>query len=218
MKNRRTKMIKLSLTATLCGLCLTPPIFAGMHGNSHAFGKTLAGWNDTYWRWAFGVLAVPPDANGNPLVPPHVVLMPFPNAPGDGTPGHIDVTLNAGQAFILPLWNQLGTGYSDGTPPDALVDLSVFRTLQITFQIDGVTIINSGNVMQFYSEFFFNPAIPVDFGNINSVIWAQGISLAYHLLSVGVHTFQLDVVNTQPAFGLFVEYHNTWTVTVQPGK
>ena len=72
MKNRRTKMIKLSLMATLCGLCLTPTIFAGMHGNSQAFGKTLAGWNDTYWRWAFGVLAVPPDANGNPLVPPHV--------------------------------------------------------------------------------------------------------------------------------------------------
>jgi hypothetical protein len=29
---------------------------------------------------------------------------------------------------------------------------------------------------------------------------------------------QLDAVNTQPAFGGFFEYHNTWTVTVEPRR
>jgi hypothetical protein len=132
-----------------------------MHGNSHAFGRTLAEWNEIYERWNFGVLAVPIDGNGNAVVSPHVVLMPFPNTPGDGTPGHIDVTLNVGQAFVLPLWVELGTDYTDGTPPDPLLDISIFQTLNITFQIDGRTVIDQTNVLKFYSEFFFNPPIPL---------------------------------------------------------
>jgi hypothetical protein len=219
MNNRITKMIKLSLTAALFGLCLTTPIFAGIHGNSHAFGKTLAGWNEIYERWAFGALTVPTDGNGNAVVGPHVVLMPIPNTPGDGTPGHIDVTLKAGQAFVLPLWVLLGTDYTDGTPPDPFVNVSVFQTLDLTFQIDGVTVIDKTNVLNFYSAFFFNPPIPIiGFPPVNSIIWFQGISIVHHPLSVGTHTFQLDAVNTEPAFGGFFEYHNTWTVTVQPRK
>jgi len=186
MKTRITKLIKLSLTATLFGLCLATQVFAGMPGNSHAFGKTLAGWNEIYERWLFGVLAVPIDGNGNAVVSPHVVLMPFPNTPGDGT------------------------------PPDPLLDISIFQTLNITFQIDGRTVINQSNVLKFYSEFFFNPPIPITgFPPVNSIIWFQGIGIAHHPLSVGTHTFKLDAVNTQPAFGGFFEYHNTWTVTVQ---
>ena len=216
MKTRITKLIKLSLTATLFGLCLATQVFAGMPGNSHAFGKTFAGWNEIYERWLFGVLAVPIDGNGNAVVSPHVVLMPFPNTPGDGTPGHIDVTLNAGQAFVLPLWVELGTDYTDGTPPDPLLDISIFQTLNITFQIDGRTVINQSNVLKFYSEFFFNPPIPITgFPPVNSIIWFQGIGIVHPPLSVGTHTLKLDAVNTQPAFGGFFEYHNTWTVTVQ---
>ncbi len=219
MKSRITKMIRLSLMAALFGLCLTAPISAGIHGNSHAFGKTLAAWNEIYERWAFGGLAIPIDGNGNAVVPPHVVLMPLPDAPGDGTPGHIDVTLNAGQGFVLPLWVLLGTDYTDGTPPDPLVDVSVFQTLDITFQIDGVTVIDNTNVLNFYSAFFFSPPIPItNFPPVNSIIWFEGIGVVHHPLSVGTHTFKLDAVNTQPAFGGFSEYHNTWTVTVQPRK
>lgn len=217
MKSPITKKIKLSLTAALFGLCLTTSIFAGLHGNSHAFGKTLAAWNDIYERSAFGGLAIPIDRDGNAVVPPHVVLMPLPDAPGDGTPGHIDVNLNAGQAFVLPLWVLLGTDYTDGTPPDPLVDVSVFQTLDITFQIDGVTMIDNTNVLNSYSAFFFNPAIPIsNFPPVNSIIWFEGIGVVHHPLSVGTHTFKLDAVNTQPAFGGFSAYHNTWTVTVLP--
>jgi len=219
MKTPITKLIKLSLTATLFGLCVVTPLVAGLHGNSHAFGKTAAGWIEVYERWAFGELAVPIDENGNAVVDRHVVLMPIPNTPGDGTPGHIDVTLDAGQAFVLPLWAFLGTDYTDGTPPDPLLDVSIFQTLNITFQIDGVTVIDQTNVLNFYSAFFFNPPIPIiGFPPINSIIWFQGIGIVYHPLSVGTHTLQLDAVNTQPVFGGFFEYHNTWTVTVEPRR
>lgn len=218
MKNQLTKISKLSLAAALLGLCLTTPVLAGLHGHSHRFGKSLAGWSQLYERWIFGVQNVPTDRNGNAVVNNHVVLLPIPNTPGDGTAGHLDVTLDAGQGFVVPLWVLLGTDYTDGTPPDPLVDISIFRTLNITFKVDGVTVIDNSNVLSFYSQFFFNPPIPINFPPINSIIWFQGISLVYHPLSVGTHTLQLDAVNTQPAFGGFFEYHNTWTITVRPRK
>jgi len=219
MKLRAPKILKLSLAITLFGLCLTTPLSAGPPGHSHAFGKTRAGWLQVYERWTFGELAIPTDNYGNAVIHQHVVLMPLPNTFGDGTPGHLDVTLNAGQAFVLPLWVLLGTDYTDGTAPDQLVDLSVFRTLNITFKIDGVTVIDQSNVLNFYSQFFFNPPIPITgFPPVNSIIWFQGIGIVHPPLSVGTHTLQLDAVKTQAAFGSFFEYHNTWTVPVQPGK
>src|SRR5207245_6863429 len=74
MKTPITKLIKLSLTATLFGLCVVTPLVAGLHGNSHAFGKTAAGWIEVYERWAFGELAVPIDENGNAVVDRHVEI------------------------------------------------------------------------------------------------------------------------------------------------
>jgi len=86
-------------------------------------------------------------------------------------------------------------------------------------QCDGVTVIDQSNVLNFYSQFFFNPPIPITgFPPVNSIIWFQGIGIVHPPLSVGTHTLQLDAVKTQAAFGSFFEYHNTWTVPVQPGK
>ena len=65
MKLRAPKILKLSLAITLFGLCLTTPLAAGLHGQSHRFGKSLVGWLQLYERWLFGVLAVPIDGNGN---------------------------------------------------------------------------------------------------------------------------------------------------------
>src|SRR5438045_2960068 len=136
MKTPITKLIKLSLTATLFGLCVLTPLVAGLHGNSHAFGKTAGGWIEVYERWAFGELAVPIDENGNAVVDRHVVLMPIPNTPGDGTPGHIDLTLDAGQERVLRLCAFLGTDCSDGTPAAPPCDCSSFQTRKLPFQID----------------------------------------------------------------------------------
>ena len=44
-------------------------------------GRSLAQWQQTYWRWAYGGLTLPTDPNGNAEVD-GVVLMPLPNASG----------------------------------------------------------------------------------------------------------------------------------------
>jgi len=204
-------------------LCLAPQ--AGMAGNapvlgqSSAFGKTLAGWQDTYLRWEVGNITLPSDANGNAVVC-NVVLMPLPNVPGDGTPGSLTVTLNSREAFFLPVVQEAGTSYTDGTPNDPLLPLSFFTRFNVRLQIDGVTVIDDCNKMHFFSQFYFAPPIPFPFGNINSIIWFQGFGIAHAPLRPGIHTIKLDEKAGQalpPNFGGgFPEYHNTWTVTVLP--
>ena len=212
------KIIKPGLGILFCGLCLATPGFAEApqsHQHSSIYQRVLAIYNAVYERWSFGAITIPTDLNGNAVVFPNVVLMPLPNTPGDGTPGHLDVTFFWGQGFVLPLWTLLGTHYTDGTPADSFVPLSVFRTLNLNFKIDGRTVIDNGNLMNFYTGFVFSPWIPVDFPPIDAIIFFQGVSVLHGPLAVGTHTLKLDAVNTQPAFGGFFEYHNTWTVHVQ---
>ena len=232
MKNQliKTRTIKFQTSARPVGvltlalaaaLMLASPLFAGKTppGHSSSYGMNLAAWQDLYWRWTYGNVIIPPDSNGNAIAGDGVVLMPLPNAPGDGTPGSIDVTLNSGQPFLLPLWALLGTSYSDGTPPDPMVDVSVFKTLDITFKIDGVTVVNTANVMSYYTGFSFAPAVPLDFPPVNAIIWFEGIGLTHAPLTPGTHTMTLDAKNTEPVFGGSIfEYHNTWNLTVQAAE
>ena len=208
MKTQKTTIAKLALGLTTIAiavgaLCLAPPARAG---SKAAPGRSSA----------FGGISVPTDANGNAVVGDGTVLLPTPSTPGDGTPGHLDVTLNNGQSFVLPLWVLLGTSYTDGTPPDPFVPDSVFQTLDISFTIDGVAVVNGGNVTAYYSKFAFNPAIPINSPPYDSVIWFQGIGIMHPPLTPGTHTFALHAKNTQAAFGSFFEYNNTWMVKVLP--
>jgi hypothetical protein len=210
-----------ALAAMLLGLCLASPAIAGPKpnpGQSSAFGKTLAQWQDTYARWLLGDLNIPPDANGN-AVADGVVLMPLPNAPGDGTPASLNVTLNSGQPFTMPMLYLLGTSYTDGTPPDPLVDVSFFQAVNLTLQIDGVTVIDSSNMMNYFSQFLFAPPIPINSPPIDSVIWAENLAFVHSPLSVGTHTIKVDLTTGQlpPNFGGgTLEFHNTWNITVLP--
>src|SRR5215831_442795 len=100
-----------ALPAMLLGLSMASPAIAAPKqtpAKSSAFGKTLAQWQDTYARWLLGDLNLPPDANGN-AVADGVVLMPLPNAPGDGTPASLSITLKSGQPFTMPMLYLLGT-------------------------------------------------------------------------------------------------------------
>jgi hypothetical protein len=204
-------VLSLSLTATALPDDHKPAPSPTPKGHA----KELAALNEAYQRWSFGVLTVPTDLNGNAVFRPNLVFMPIPSTPGDGTSGHLDVTLFAGQRFLLPLWVLFGTDYTDGTPPDPFQPLSVFQTLDITFKIDGKTLINTKNVMNFFVQFSFSPSIPVTgFPPTASVIWFQGISTLEHPLPPGMHTISLDAVNTEEAFGGIFEYHNTWNVNV----
>ncbi len=206
-------------------LLLTLALAASFTSRSYAESASdsaLAQWQAIYWYWAFGDLD---DAGvdfgahlrGNTTVG-DVVLMPLPDGPGDGTPASIDVTLDSGESFFLPLWTQLGTSYTDGTPPDEFVSLKVFKTLDISFKIDGVPVINNGNVLDYYAKGAFDPEIPIDFPPYNAVIWSQGISILHAPLSAGKHTLTLDVRNVIPVFGGVSEYHNTWNFRVVKAK
>ena len=194
----------------------TPP------GHSDAFGDSLADWQALWLAWFIGDVDIPPDDNGNADVG-HVVLMPIPNAAGDGTPASAEVTLDAGQAFVLPLWSAYGFSYSDGTPNDPLVPIAVFKTLDLTFTIDGKTVIDHRNLMDYYSQTLFpDGSLPLDFPPADGIISLQCIGLTHAPLPPGKHTMTLDAVNTRvlpPQYGGgFADYHNTWDVTVERGK
>jgi hypothetical protein len=210
------------ITLVLVALGLATLALAGnapMPGQSRAFGKTLAGWQEIYMRWALGQVVIPPDANGNAVVG-KVVLLPVPNTSGDGTPGHLDVTIHSGQAFTVPLLGLLGSSYTDGRPADPLVNVSWFQTTDLTLQIDGVTVVDNLNLMNYYSQFYFAPPVPVSSPPIASVIWCQNLGIVHNPLSVGTHTLKLDEKTTQalpPNLGGGLrEYHNTITITVLP--
>lgn len=216
----KTTTLRIATVLLGAATLLTQPVFAGnapTPGQSSAFGRSLTQWQSLYWPWYYGLASLATDANGNAVVN-GVVLMGLPDAPGDGTPGHLDVTLNHGQPFFLPLWTWLGTSYTDGTPDDPHVNISVFQTLDISFQIDGATVLNGNNVMHYYSASDYNPAValPPDFAPLAALIWHQGISIAHAPLRPGTHTMKLDIKNLEPVFGAITEYHNTWTVTVLP--
>ncbi|HEY0456199.1 MAG TPA: hypothetical protein VGE41_07465 [Verrucomicrobiae bacterium] len=168
---------------------------------------------DTYWTWALGGATLPNDAHGNAVVK-GVALMAFPSAPGDGTPGSIDITLSAGEGFAIPFFAFLGNSYSDGTPPDTFAALSVFQTLDISVTLDGVTIVDGSNVMQYFTEFYFNPAIPLNSPPANAWIWAQTVGVVHAPLPVGNHVMKMHVRNTEPAYGFTFEYNNTWNIHV----
>ena len=201
-------------------LLAAAPAFADdRHDHDEGPPGSLAKWQELYWRWAYGGITLPTDPNGN-AVEHGVVLMPIPNTPGDGTPGHLDVTLSADQSWVMPLWGLIGTSYADGTPPDAFLDTSYFKTLDISFQIDGKTIVSHKNVMDYFSKTKFDPPVPYNSPPLAALIWLEDIGVAEPPLRVGTHTMKLDVKNTialPPNFGGgFGEFHNTWTVTVLP--
>src|SRR5215470_19746733 len=216
MKTRKTNIARLALGLATIALAVgvLHPMPGGSQtapGNSSAFGNSLTTWQEMYFRWAYGDITVPTDSNGNAVVGNRTVLFPLPDATGDGTPAHLDVTLSNGQSFVLPLWALLGTSYTDGTPPDPFVPDSVFQTLDITFTIDGVTVVNGSNVMNYYSKETLNPAIAiVGFPPVDSIIWMQSIGITHAPLTPGTHTFVLHARNTQAVFGgFFSEYNNS---------
>lgn len=127
-KSNRTSFTRSVWSAVLVTTLLAvPPAFADDgRGHDETAGGAVVRWQELYWRWAFGDVTLPADRNGN-AVSGNVVMMPYPNTPGDGTPGHQDVTLEAGQSWLMPLWTLRGTDYTDGTPPNFGGDYSEFH-------------------------------------------------------------------------------------------
>ncbi len=223
MKTQITKLLKATLIIGLAMLALVGSRQT-TRAESHAFGSDqlidskalLTVFDDLYFRRLFGNVTLPTDQNGNAVVA-GTALMPLPNAPGDGTPASINVTLKAGQPFFLPLLALPGTSYTDGTQPDAFVDLKVLRrNLTFKLRIDGRLVLDESNAMDFYSQFQFDPPIGFDSPPIDAVIYLQAISILHQPLSPGTHVIKLDEkLNPVPIFG-GVEFHNTFNITVLP--
>jgi hypothetical protein len=218
-----SKLLRAALLALLLGLGVSTPALAGQEPSDgyHSEGSDpLALFQDLYWRWTYGGLNLPVDANSNAVVH-DVVMMAIPSTPGDGTPGTQAVTLNACQTWMLPLWNLLGTSYTNGTS-DPIIGLNTFKTLNIKFTIDGKTVVSTKNVLDYFSRFNFNPPVPLNYPPVNAIVWFEGVGVLHGPLSPGHHTLKLDAKNTiplPPNFGAPVtEYHNTWNVTVKPDE
>lgn len=208
--------VMLGLAMAGCGAAPAEESVAASQSELAKPDPRLAQFQETYFRWLFGDKTLSTDAYGN-FVEKNVVMMPTPEAPGNGTPASIDVTLRAGEAFTLPFFVELGTSYRDGTPPDPFEPLSLFTTLDIKFTIDGTTLITTDNVLESFSKFSFEPAIPFDDPVVQGIIWYEGVALLQNPLPPGTHVLTLDEKNTEPGFGGILEYHNTWNVTVKPG-
>ncbi len=225
MKKQMTRLIKPALAISVAaivfmGTCMTARAHDDHDSDSDQFFGSkalLTVFEDLYWRWAYGNgnVVLPTDQNGHAVVA-GVALMPLPNAPGDGTPGSIDVTLKAGQPFFLPLIDSLGTSYTDGTA-DPFVDIKVFKkNLKLKLTLDGKIILDGNDAMDHYTQFSFDPPIPFNSPPVNAIIYSQGIGILHTPLSPGRHVIKLDVKLTLPVFNFTIEYHNTFNVTVQP--
>ena len=216
MKKQHALRNLLAALVVTAGCTLMAPTTVQAQGNENsaasAFVQSL---HDNYWRWLYGNITLPSDANGN-AVSGGIAMLALPNAPGDGTPGSINLTLSAGEPFFLPLFGEIGTSYTDGTPPDDFLNLDIYRTLDIKFTIDGKTLVTTQNVMNYYAQGLFNPPMPFQVANLDSLIWFQSVGVLHAPLSVGTHVMKLDVRNTIPAFGAFGEFHNTFNITVLP--
>jgi hypothetical protein len=83
-----------------------------------------------------------------------------------------------------------------------------------------VTVISTANLLNYFSQFYFDPPIPFQLGNLDSIIYFQGFGFAHTPLTPGTHTMSLDETAGEPLppnfGGATLEYHNTWTLTVLP--
>lgn len=200
---------------------------------STAYGKSLAEWLGLYWRWFYSGASSEESKVGI------VQFMPLPMADqvgGSWSPedpavlaGHLDVTLKVGTPFVLPEFAWVGERYDEalGWPDDVpMADDVLLQSLSPTLIIDGVTVMTDANKADFYiTATWFDPVVvypePTAYGSV-AAIYYQGCGLVVAPLSVGVHQISLDESfitwpGQYPGFpdGIGLEYHNTWTITVQ---
>lgn len=201
----RRSISSVLLPSLLLGLGSSLPANGGLFPqppHSHSFGQSLAEWQATWLEWAFGNLTPPTDAHGNALVN-GVVLMAVPNASGDGVPASIDLTLDAGEPFVVPLF--LVGGSSLG----AMLPESDFANMTLTLTLDDTVILDSSDASDFYTQTVFNPPLPG-----NGLVFVQGLSIVHAPLPPGPHILKLDEKFTAAGGGFTREFHNTLNLTV----
>jgi hypothetical protein len=205
-------------------------------GNSHAYGETLTEWLSTYWRWYYTGADPAQSTVGQ------VQLMPLPAAAyisGSGTPadpalyqGELDITLDPGTPFVLPLfawvWERYDPVLTQNQPDDIpMADSVALGGAHPILKIDGKVVISDANKAAYYVPVTsFDPIVvypaPSSYGSIAALSF-QGVGVVAHPLSVGRHVIHLYEPIIIPVGGYYqfpngygLIYDNTWVITVKP--
>jgi hypothetical protein len=208
-------VVALAVTALWVSQAVAKPKVAPP--NSNAFGKTMAEWLTVYWRSLF---------EGGEGKVGNVLLLPMPAGvcEGEGTEqnpnvcvGELDITIEAGTAFVLPLFAWIGERYDGypGVPDDEPIpdDLLIAWT-HPNLTLDGEIIVSDENKESFYvGQTLFDPPIVWAPPSPAGLVWFQGFGIVCPPLSEGEH-----VLHLYEPFSLFDSYFgvydNTWNITV----
>ena len=200
--------------------------------HSHAYGKSLTEWLETYWRWYYTGADPAQSTVGR------VQLMPLPNGTqisGSGTAadpalyrGQLDITLLAGTPFVLPEFAWVWERYNNGTPDDVpIADSVALGGAHPRLTFDGRTVLSDANKAAYYvPDTAFDPIVvyptPTSYGSIAALSF-QSLGVVGEPLSVGKHVLHLyepEIFHAgdTPIFpdGYGVIFDNTWNVTVLP--
>lgn len=195
---------------------------------SHAFGRTLGGWMESYWTWILGG-----DQEGQVK---KVVFMPLPAGEpiSEDCPtvlvGELDVSLRPGDKFVLPMFAYVGETYledvEDDNPDDIPAEL--FTSADVVLKVDGKVVLDSSvddlNAFYFDTIYFDEPIFfpePEPRGDVNAIgaIWVKGIGFAYPPLSKGDHVMELYVDTGIDLIGsggdCTLTFINTWNISVE---
>ena len=162
--------------------------------HSHAYGKSLTEWLETYRRWYY-TGADPADSKVG-----RVQLMPLPNGTqisGSGTPadpalyrGQLDITLLAGTPFVLPEFAWVWERYNNGTPDDVpMADAVALGAAHPRLTFDGRTVLSDANKAAYYvPDTAFDPIVvyptPTSYGSIAALSF-QSVGVVGEPMSVG---------------------------------
>ncbi len=194
--------------------------------NSQAYGKSLAEWLGTYWRWYYSGA----DLTQSKVGP--VQLMPLPVGElisGSGTSddpflfrGQLEITLPPGTPFVLPEFAWVGERYEGypAVPDDSPIpDDVLLAGVHPVLTIDGRTVLSDANKAAFYvPPTPFDPIVvypePSSYGSVAAVFF-QGDGIVSPPLPPGVHVIHLYEPWIIPGLIALI-YDNTWIVTVSP--
>ena len=206
-----------------CQAIVAPP-------GSRAYGRTLAEWLETYWRWN---LSTGSDPDQSLVGRVKLLPIPVPNQiGGSGTPadpailqGQVEVNLKAGTPFVTPLFAWIAERYdpATGIPDDpTFPDDILLAGVSPNMTIDGCPVMSDENERRYYvpATPFVPPAVYPDASSYGSVaaLYFQGCGIVALPLAPGVHVIQLHepYIIDSLGFSFGVIYDNTWIINVSP--
>ncbi len=207
--------------------------YAQSPGGSKAFGKALCEWMLLDNAWRLGGDQDNPEGK--------MVFLPDINSPeaGDGEwtydedlnqwsyAAEIDICLEPGQKFSMPLIFFYGEAYDDGTEddPDDFDLVALLAPFEIQVYLDGELILDTLDediADYFYGPEYFDEEITDDsaFSSpaTTAIIWTSGYGFVHPPLSRGEHTLVWKLFAADEDTGYGYELYNELTQNITVGK